>query len=480
MKYIQSIQLKNFQSHIDSTLNFSSGLNVIVGPSDSGKTSVIRAIKWVLYDEPQGDAVLRTGTDEVYVKIEMSDGSWIEKSRKKKKTLYVLYDILTSKKETFQGSRGDVKQRVGAILGMRFDEDGGKASYNLQEQLAAPFLLSDGGPTKAAAIGQLIGLDIIDEATQGTRSDITSKKQQINRILKEESRLDEILRQYEGLEKTEIQLNKTENLLSRISQRQNSMERAMELSAIAEQLFSQIGDVKNDLNKYQTLEECIKIHERIRSLSEAYHFQVQLLQKKQMLEVSIEKNLQILSNTEEVEKAQDKKEKLEKNLERYFGMLNFNLFMKKINREIASVEKVLSKTVNMEQCQTVSEMIQSKKDQWEHLKMHLCSITKIKTLWKEAVKNNEKFSAMDHSLELQKQLEDDVALYLLIKKTSEKIKDIHSRLTKGHRYLSERNEDIRSKTLEYRQLWSSEKRCPTCHRPLSEHEIRQIIGEVEE
>lgn len=480
MKYIQSIQLKNFQSHIDSTLNFSSGLNVIVGPSDSGKTSIIRAIKWVLYDEPQGDAVLRTGADEVYVKIEMSDGSWIEKSRKKKKTVYVLYDILTSKKETFQGSRGDVKQRVGSILGMRFDEDGGKSSYNLQEQLAAPFLLSDSGPTKAAAIGQLIGLDVIDEATKGTRSDITSKKQQINRILKEESRLDEILRRYEGLEEAEMQLNKTENLLSRISQKQNGMERAIELSAKAEQLFSQICDVQKDLNKYQILEECTKIYERIRSLSEAYHRQIQLLQKKQMLEVSIENNLQILSDTKEVEQAQDKKERLEKSLERYFGMLNSNLFMKKINQEINSAEKVLSQTVNMDQCQTVSEKIQNKKDQWEHLKMHLYSITKIKTLWKEAVKKNEKFSAMDHSLKLQKQLEDDIALYVLIKKTTEEIKDIHIRLTKGYCYLSERNEDIQTKTLEYQKLWENEKRCPTCHRPLSEHEIKQIIGEVEE
>ncbi len=336
MKYICSIQLKNFQSHIDSTLNLSSGLNVIVGPSDSGKTSVIRAIKWVVYDEPQGDLVLRTGANEVYVKIEMSDGSWIEKSRKKKKTVYTIYDILTSKKEVFQGSRGDVKQRVGSILGMRFDGDGGKSSYNLQEQLAAPFLLSDTGPAKASAIGQLIGLDVIDDATQGTRNDITSKKQQINRILKEETRLDETLTQYEGLEKIGSRLNKTEILLSCVTQKQNDIERAMELSKKIHQLFSQIYHVQNYLKKYQNIEKWTEHFEKINIFSETYNKQKQLWQKKQMLEDSIIKNLQILTDTAEIEKIQDKMQHLAKNLDRYSKMLNFNLFIKKINGEIIS------------------------------------------------------------------------------------------------------------------------------------------------
>lgn len=480
MKHICLIQLKNFQSHIDTALNFSSGLNVIVGPSDSGKTSVIRAIKWVLYDEPQGDSVLRTGADEVYVRIEMSDGSWIEKIRKKKKTVYTVYDVLTSQKEVFQGSRGDVKQRVGSILGMRFDGDGGKSSYNLQEQLAAPFLLSDSGSAKAAAIGQLIGLDIIDDATQGTRSDITSKKQQINRILKEENKLDEILNRYEGLEEVGTRLNQVEDLLGCIGQKQADLEHTMVLSEKIDHFLSQISDVQNHLKKYRNIETLEKIFEKINCFSETYHKQIQLWQKKEILENAITKNLQVLSDTAEIETLENKIQQLVKNLDRYSKILNFNLFMKKINHEITLEENVMTKTKNMDECRTLSEIIQNKRDQLDRLKVYLHAIYKIRTTLSTEFKNNEKFSSIDFSLELREELEDRVIRYTLMKKISEERKDIQLRLKKGNLYLSERNRDIQKKTLEYRQLWSEEKRCPTCHRPISEHEMEQIICEVEE
>ena len=49
MRYIKKIILQNFQSHKYSIVELDEQLNVIVGPSDSGKSAIIRALKWVLY-----------------------------------------------------------------------------------------------------------------------------------------------------------------------------------------------------------------------------------------------------------------------------------------------------------------------------------------------------------------------------------------------------------------------------------------------
>ena len=65
MKYLKQITLKNFQSHKDSTIQLDRGLNAIIGPSDSGKSAIIRAIKWVLYNEPSGDFFIRALAIEV-------------------------------------------------------------------------------------------------------------------------------------------------------------------------------------------------------------------------------------------------------------------------------------------------------------------------------------------------------------------------------------------------------------------------------
>jgi len=54
---IDSMHIKNFQSHKDSHLDFHPGVDVIVGPSDSGKTAIIRALRWLVWNRPTGDAV---------------------------------------------------------------------------------------------------------------------------------------------------------------------------------------------------------------------------------------------------------------------------------------------------------------------------------------------------------------------------------------------------------------------------------------
>jgi len=56
---IKYLQIQNFQSHKDSLLEFDPGVNVIVGSSDSGKTAVIRALRWLVWNRPSGDAFRR-------------------------------------------------------------------------------------------------------------------------------------------------------------------------------------------------------------------------------------------------------------------------------------------------------------------------------------------------------------------------------------------------------------------------------------
>ena len=79
MKYIEKVILENFQSHKFTSVEFDRGLNIIVGASDSGKTAILRAIKWALYNDPAGDYFIREGATEASVSIFFSDKTSIKK-----------------------------------------------------------------------------------------------------------------------------------------------------------------------------------------------------------------------------------------------------------------------------------------------------------------------------------------------------------------------------------------------------------------
>ena len=89
-RYIKNLRIINFQSHKNTTMNFSNGLNVIVGESDVGKTAIIRALKWVLFNEPKGASFINRDSDECIVEINYSDGISLIRKRNKK----IFYECL--------------------------------------------------------------------------------------------------------------------------------------------------------------------------------------------------------------------------------------------------------------------------------------------------------------------------------------------------------------------------------------------------
>ena len=55
---IKSLELFNFQSHAHTLIEFSDGVNIISGTSDSGKSAILRALRWVIRNEPSGLGVV--------------------------------------------------------------------------------------------------------------------------------------------------------------------------------------------------------------------------------------------------------------------------------------------------------------------------------------------------------------------------------------------------------------------------------------
>lgn len=213
MRYIKKVILENFQSHKYSIIELNEELNVIVGPSDTGKSAIIRGIKWVLYNEPAGDYFIREGEREASVTIEFSDNIKIKRYRSKSKNSYYLYKR-DGEELIYEGFGTNVPREIIDEIGIEkihLDSDE-STSINLGEQLDGAFLLSEKSGVRASAIGRLVGVNVIDDALRESLRDnrnISTTRKNLDDLI---TKLEEELKQYDYLSEVNNRINKIDSI----------------------------------------------------------------------------------------------------------------------------------------------------------------------------------------------------------------------------------------------------------------------------
>lgn len=66
---IRKLIIKNFQKHQDLTLKLDPKVTTIVGDNDAGKSAIIRALRWLVFNRPQGDRFIRKGAKRTRVTL---------------------------------------------------------------------------------------------------------------------------------------------------------------------------------------------------------------------------------------------------------------------------------------------------------------------------------------------------------------------------------------------------------------------------
>lgn len=164
---IKTISIQNFQSHKDTTIDFDPGVNFIVGSSDSGKSSIIRALLWSIYNRPLGDQFKSWFSKEkesVEVGIEFDNG-FVIKERKNSKNIYnVNGNIL-------EAIKSDIPDELENLINL--------ADYNIQTQYQSYFLLQETAGEVAKRFNTLVGLDIIDTTFKNLNYSINNIKGKI-------------------------------------------------------------------------------------------------------------------------------------------------------------------------------------------------------------------------------------------------------------------------------------------------------------
>jgi DNA repair protein SbcC/Rad50 len=203
---IKQLVLQNFQSHKDTELNFSDGVNIIVGPSDSGKSAILRAIKLLVWNRPSGNEMRSTWGGKTSVEIFTDDVHIVRV--KDKEEIYILGD------QHFKAFRTDVPKEIQDALNL--------SEINLQQQLDSPFLLSLSPGQVAQHFNSIAKLDQIDTGLFNINKAIRelegqNKYKQIDLDNKKEE-----LVKYEHIEKLEAEIEVLEQMQNQLRSLQNS------------------------------------------------------------------------------------------------------------------------------------------------------------------------------------------------------------------------------------------------------------------
>jgi exonuclease SbcC len=228
MRVLTRIVINNFQSHNETILDLGKGLNVLYGISDSGKSSVIRAMNWLINNRPLGDNFISwwaKGTKlETSVAFVYSDGYTVRRARNTSDNYYEIY--YPESEENIRMSAGNsVPEEVVRILGM--------GEVNFQKQHDPHFLLSLSSPELTRKLNEYANINDIDHSIKFLRRNFTQNQaaqdQEKDTIkntdleLEEYSKLDEMIKLVDSMEDTIAKLEKEKQDINTLEELLNSL-----------------------------------------------------------------------------------------------------------------------------------------------------------------------------------------------------------------------------------------------------------------
>ena len=429
---IKKVQLENYRSHSNITVEFTKGVNLILGKNGRGKTSILEAISTVMFNtkdrsgKETGKSYIKFGEKSSKVDIDFiaNDGREYNlkteffKTKPKKQTLK---DIIGSEYD------GDIQEKLEELCGIKKGFEETYENIVIAKQNEFINIFKDSGTTREKTFNKIFNTQIYKEMYDSFLKEAIDKyskqidylirdinhlkgsmedKEQITNFLKEEKEVEKNLQdnfkninvvsknlenEIKDYETTEIELN---NLVKNIKDEENKIKKY--LSLLKENIIEAkqakkskiiVKETKNSYLEYLEIENRLKdLRENLDNLLEEQKLNIQYQNNIEKLEMS-NKNLKIdISNLEEnISKNSEKKEKLESEIS------SLKIKEEDLNSKLKKYITLLDEL----------EKLENFKD--KKLEDKLKKTTEIDILKKELVSKNDLFKAINIE-ELEKKL----------------------------------------------------------------------------
>ena len=222
---IQSLEIQNRQSWQSGRLDFSPGVNLLIGRGTSGKSACLRALRWAL-ENTAGESQI---------------SNWIKRTTKGKDPRKVLDGessvTVTMPKGTLKRFRNtesngyEINDKTLKAIGIGVPDEVkdffGISDINIQRQHDLPFLISLPGSQVSAYLNRVVGIEEIDKYLSASTSCIREARKAHTALLEAQERdtqtldalgwVDGIQAQLDALDALQAAKGEVETKLSKLS-----------------------------------------------------------------------------------------------------------------------------------------------------------------------------------------------------------------------------------------------------------------------
>jgi DNA repair exonuclease SbcCD ATPase subunit len=212
---IKNLYLENFMAHQATSIDLSSGVTVITGPNNIGKSAVVEAVRYLVYN-PAPKNVIRHGAKKALVRLELDSGASITWQRQDKNASYTIQQP-GQEPEAYHKFGRDVPKDVSALLCLdQVEIDTEKIDIHLGNQREPIFLLNRPGSHAAGFFAASTEADYLLKMQQALKMKIDQAKREEKNLSKELDDLAQQLGHYEPLDDLGAQLGQAEQLYRQI------------------------------------------------------------------------------------------------------------------------------------------------------------------------------------------------------------------------------------------------------------------------
>lgn len=282
---INNLTLHNFQAHEKTHIEFSPGINVIIGDNDNGKSSITRALYWLFMNKPSGDEFIKWGETKCSVKAKVN-GKQIKRERGPNSNKYVIDG------QEFNAVRSDVPVELQNVTKM--------TPTNIQLEDDPQFLLSSSASEVARKLNEVVGLNKINDSIQYPNKIIRQMNTSINHIhndIQQKQKEKDKLKNIESIEEKNNKLNefntKESNLDSEIEEIESLIEdleaqrKVLEQKPRIEKLSTKLSKLKNHQQRITEIDDETKGIQRFIKTIQTNSSKVERLQPIQNLSTKL-------------------------------------------------------------------------------------------------------------------------------------------------------------------------------------------------
>ncbi len=275
--YITKMVLENFQSHENTTLDFSKGLNLFTGESGQGKSAVIRAFAFIFENFGRNPRrFIKKGANFARVTIHLSTGYVISRIVEKSKSGKNGYEIYNPKDGSVESTNTKGLSLVQEILGfnkLNIDTDN-DVPINFMKQGTSWFFVGDGytSSERAKIVGSIYGTHYADAVIRDLEGDLKKYNKQIEMADKERKIIQESIDSFDHLPQTHMQIIELEKLSEEVNVLMAKKEKIATLlkeQELIDNKINELNDVIKDLGQVENLHsEIYQVKEMVQKRNE--------------------------------------------------------------------------------------------------------------------------------------------------------------------------------------------------------------------